>query len=105
MITRRPYALVDIRWLALRASLKYPATRGFGSTGYREADGPAGLFSVYVQTLDGDPGAGNTQTAKLYALVDAMRDRLPEIGEKFFLSTGASVVAECTTRDRGEETT
>jgi hypothetical protein len=32
-----------------------------------------------------------------------MRERLPEIGTKFFLSTGTTVVAECLTRDRGEE--
>jgi len=103
MKTRRPYALIDIHWLPLPASLKYPATRAFGSTGYREADGPAGLFSVYVETLTGAAGAGNVQSAKLYAAADAMHESLPEVGSKFFLSTGPTDVAECIVRDRGEE--
>jgi hypothetical protein len=103
MKIRRPYALIDIRWLPLPASLKYPGTPEFGLTGYREADGPAGIFSVYVKTLDGEPGAGKTQSAKLYALAEELRERLPEIGARFFLSTGTTVVAECVTRDRGEE--
>jgi|GEM_PF-2976504 len=103
MKTRRQYALIEVRWLPLPASLKYPATPGFGLTGYRETDGPAGLFSVYVKTLGGEPGPGNVQSAKLYALAEAMRDRLPEIGAKFLLSTGTTVVAECVTTDRGEE--
>lgn len=103
MKERRPYVLIDIHWLPLPASLKYPATRAFGSTGYREADGSAGLFSVYVETLTGTPGAGKVQSAKLYAGADAMRSALPEIGSKFFLSTGPTVVAECIARDRAEE--
>jgi hypothetical protein len=103
MKERRPYVLIDIRWLPLPSSLKYPAKRAFGSTGYREADGPAGLFSVYVETLTGAPGAGNVQSAKLYAGADSMRSSLPEIGSKFFLSTGPTVVAECIARDRAEE--
>jgi hypothetical protein len=101
--TQRPYALVDVRWLPLPASLRYPTTEAFGLTGYREEDGPSGLFSVYVRTLGGRPGVGVVQCAKLYALVDAMRPRLPEIGKKFMLTAGATVVAECSTRGRGEE--
>ena len=103
MKKRRPYVLIDIHWLPLPASLKYPTKGAFGGTGYREADGPAGLFSVYVQTLTGVPGAGNVQSAKLYAIADAKRSALPEIGSKFFLSTGLTVVAECIARDRAEE--
>jgi hypothetical protein len=103
MTTRRAYALIELRWLPLPAALKYPEMPAFGFTGYRETDGPAGLFSVYVKTLDGEAGAGKVQSAKLYALVDAMGDRLPEIGTRFLLSTGTTVVAEGTTRDRGEE--
>jgi|SRR5579859_3571747 len=103
MKTRRPYALIDIRWMPLPAFLTYPGTQEFGLTGYCEADGPDGIFSVYVKTLDGKPGPGETQSAKLYALAEDLRDRLPKIGEKFLLSTGTTVVAECVTRDRGEE--
>jgi hypothetical protein len=103
MENRRPYALIDIRWMPLTASLKYPGTPGFGLTGYREADGPTGIFSIYVKTLDGEPGAGRMQSAKLYALAEELQGRLPEIGQKFLLSTGTTVVAECMTRDRGEE--
>ena len=66
-------------------------------------DGPAGIFSVYVKTLDGEQEEDKTQSAKLYALVEDVRDRLPVIGEKFLLSTGTTVAAECMTRDRGEE--
>jgi hypothetical protein len=103
MKLRRPYALIDIRWVPLPASLKYPGTPGFGLTGYREADGPTGIFSVYVKTLEGEPGPSTTQRAKLYALMEEMQGRLPEIGGKFLLSTGTTVVAECVARDRGEE--
>lgn len=103
MNTRRQYALIDLRWMPLPAFLTYPGTRGFGLTGYSEADGAGGIFSVYVKTLDGEPGSGKTQSAKLYALVEDLRSCLPEIGEKFLLSTGTTVVAECVTRDRGEE--
>jgi hypothetical protein len=101
--TQRPYALVDIQWLPLPASLQYPTTGAFGLTGYRQEDGPSGLFSVYVRMLGGRPGAGVAQRAKLYALVNAMRPRLPEIGTKFVLTAGATPVAECVTRERGEE--
>ena len=79
MKPRRPYALIDIRWVPLPSSLKYPGTTGFGLTGHREADGPAGIFSVYVKTLDGEPETGRPQTAKLYALVDGMQGRLPGV--------------------------
>lgn len=104
MSNRRPYALVDLRWLPLPTSLHYPATRAFGSTGYREQDGPPGLFSVYVKLLGSvRPGPGVEQPARLYALVDALRERLPQIGTKFMISTGTTVVAECLTLDRGEE--
>jgi hypothetical protein len=89
--------------MPLPASLKYPGTSRFGLTGYRESDGPTGIFSVYVKTLEGEPGVGKTQPAKLYALAEEMQGRLPKIGEKFLLSTGTTVVAECVTRDRGEE--
>ena len=58
MKNRTPYALIDIRWLPLPAFLKYPSTPEFGLTGYRESDGPGGIFSVYLKTLDGEPGAG-----------------------------------------------
>ena len=100
MKERQPYVLIDIRWLPLPASLKYPAMRAFGSTGYREADGPAGLFSVYLETLTGEPGPGNVQSAKLYASAHEKQSTLPEIGSKFFLSMGPTVVAECIARDR-----
>ena len=103
MSSRRPYALVDIQWLPLPASLHYPVASAFGLTGYREEDGLAGLFSVYVRTLGGRPGAGVEQRAKLYALVDAMRPRLPEVGKKFMLTAGTTVVAVCLTRGREEE--
>jgi hypothetical protein len=89
--------------MPLPAFLKYPGTAGFGLTGYREVDGPVGIFSVYVKTLDGEQAAGKMQSAKLYALVEQMEGRLPGIGEKFLLTAGTTVVAECVTRDRGEE--
>lgn len=102
----RFYAIVDINWLPLPASLHYPVTRSFPTTGYREVDGPSELFSVYVTLLsDVQPGPGVVQSARIYPLVDEMRDRLPLVGTKFFLSTGTTVVAECMTQDRGEETT
>lgn len=104
MSVRRPYALVDIRWLPLPASLHYPVVRNFGSTGYREQDGPSGLFSVYVKLLGSvRPGPGVEQKARLYALVEGLQGRLPMIGTRFMLSTGTTLVAECLTRDRGEE--
>jgi len=103
MTERRKYALVDLRWLPLPTSLKYPDAHAFGSTGYREEDGPVGLFSVYVKILGGGrPGAGVEQSAKLYALVEPMDGRLPQIGTKFLISTGTTLVAECVTRGRGE---
>jgi hypothetical protein len=52
MTSRRLYALID--WLTLPVALKYPATRDFGSTRYRDADELEGLFSVYVKMLDGN---------------------------------------------------
>lgn len=103
--SRRPYALVDVHWLPLSGKLKYPETPAFGMTGYRAEEGVAGMFSVYVETLAGRPGAGNVQPARLYALVDAMRERLPVVGGAFFLTAGATVVAKCVTRDRGEDET
>ncbi len=103
MLAPRKYALVDIQWLPLPSWLKYPAGAEFGLTGYREADGPAGMFSVYVKRLGGDLGAGSVQAAKLYALAEAMCDRLPQIGTKFMLTTGSTIVAECSTRSRGED--
>ena len=103
MSERRPYALVSIRWLPLPVGNKYPGTSSFGATGYREGDGPSGLFSVYVKLLDGSPGPGVKQVARLYALVEAMQARLPNIGTNFYLTAGRTVVAECLTKDRGEE--
>ena len=99
----QPYALIEIHWLPLPIHLKYPMTASFALTGYRQTDGPDGLFSVYVRTMAGVPRADQAQPAKLYALANEMRDRLPEIGERFMLSTGATIVADCVTKDRGEE--
>ncbi len=69
MSERRLYALVTMRWRNLAPPRKYPATKAFGTTGYREQDGLAGIFSVYVVPLAGRPGPAVEQTAKVYALV------------------------------------
>jgi hypothetical protein len=99
----RQFAVVEIHWRPLPATLKYPDAKSFATTGYRETDGVSGIFSVYVRALDGEPGAGKVQIARLYALADEMVSRLPEVGMKFCLSTGNTVVAECVTTDRGED--
>lgn len=99
----REYALVEIEWLPLPATLRYPTGSEFAGTGYRQADGPDGIFSVYVKILDGEAAAGGRQEGKLYALVSAMSERLPTVGTNFVLSTGTTVIANCKTRERGEE--
>ena len=98
----RPYSLVDVRWLPLPDSLAYPTRTAFGTTGFREVVGIGGIFSVYVVVESGTAGPGLEQPAELYALVGGMSDRLPEIGSRFFLTTGTTTLAECTTVGRGD---
>lgn len=95
---------MEIRWRDLPPYLHYPTSRAFASTGYREEDGAAAIFSVYLELLDdAHPAAGSTQRAKVYALADSMAQRLPERSRTFVLSTGSKVVAECVAIDRGSD--
>ncbi|WNG15532.1 hypothetical protein [Cystobacter fuscus] len=89
------FALVKVHWLDIISPLEYPSLRKFGTTGYREADGPDGLFSIYVVLLDGQPGPGAEQNARIFALVEEMEDRLPTAGEHFVITAGARPVAHC----------
>jgi hypothetical protein len=102
MKDKKQYALVTLKWLAVDPPLHYPRTKAFGGTGYRESDGPDGLFSVYVVLLNGNQGAGEEQQARLFALVDQMDERLPQPGERFVLTAGAKPVAEAVATARGE---
>jgi hypothetical protein len=89
------FALVKLRWLDIVSPLEYPSRRKFGSTGFREADGPDGLFSIYVVLLDGEPGPGAEQRARIFALAEHMADRLPKAGEHFVVTAGTTPVAHC----------
>jgi hypothetical protein len=98
-----PFSDVELRWRSLPAGLHYPSTPAFALVGFREGDGPAGAFSVYVKRELVVNEAHVPQMAKLYALVSEMRGRLPEIGSRFYLTTGTTIVADCVTLNRGEE--
>jgi hypothetical protein len=103
MPARVPFRIVELRWLSLTPTLHYPLTPAFALAGFREADGPGGTFSVYVKRPEAINEPGVPQPAKLFALADDMQSRLPEIGARFLLTAGTTVVGECIAVDRGEE--
>jgi hypothetical protein len=97
----KPFALVRLKWRELPAGWSYPSGRAIGTTGYRESDGAEGLFSIHVTFVDGERGAGQEETARIFALVEQMEERLPSIGERFVVIAGSQILAEGVTVDRG----
>lgn len=98
-----PFRLVELRWRGLPSRLQYPSTATFALTGFREADGPPGTFSVYVKRSDVANEPGAVQHAKLFAVVEEMQKCLPDVGTRFMLTAGATVVADCVAIDLGTE--
>lgn len=103
MSARVPFRVVELQWRPLPPSLHYPSTPAFALAGFRETRGPADTFSVYVKRAAAINEPGVVQPAKLFALADEMQSRLPEIGDRFLLVAGTTVVADCKVVDRGEE--
>jgi hypothetical protein len=95
------FALVNLRWLDVVPPLQLPRTQAFGTTGFREADGPGGLFSIYVVLLDERPTPERDQQAKVFVLLPQMEERLPKIGERFIITVGIAPVAEAVAVGRG----
>lgn len=57
-------------------------------TAYRRALGPSDLFSVFVRFSDGG-------RARIYAAVESMLERLPELGGTLVLTDGREEIADC----------
>jgi hypothetical protein len=97
----RAFSLVRLKWRVLSPPWKYPQTAAFGATGFREAEGPGDLFSVYVELLEGRPGPGVEQNVRVFALVPGMEPRLPQPGEGFAVTAGNEMVAAGVVIERG----
>ena len=100
MSESKTFVVLDLSWLPMEAPLCLPRSRAFGATGYRDAAGVDGLFSVYV-VLDEEPSAGRSQRARVFALVDPMETELPAVGERFTITSGVTPVAQGRVIERG----
>jgi hypothetical protein len=72
----------------------FPRDKRFACTGFREDEGIEEMFSIMVN-LKGDGDVREASEAELEALVDSMSSKLPKCGERFYITSGKSVVAEC----------
>ncbi len=84
---------VKFRWLQSDA-FPFPRDKIFSCTGFRADESIDEMFSIVVH-LKGDGKVCETTEAELEALVDSMACKLPGIGERFFVTSGGAVVAEC----------
>jgi hypothetical protein len=100
---QRRFALVEVRWTVDASSFPFPRSSQFGGTGYRMRDGVKGLFSVWVEFTDWTGCAKDAKHAKVFALSDEMEFSLPQNGEVFVLTSGATPVAERVVLERGVE--
>lgn len=67
----RKHAVVSVSWLSLPPALTYPIANKFTTTGYREIDGPEGIFSVHLESARFTRRAqlGREMTSRLSSLV------------------------------------
>ena len=89
----RNKVIVDFQWL-VDSSFAFPQDKQFACTGYRACDSPEQMLSIIV-ILSEKQNIPKASEAELHALVDEMRYKLPKRGEKFFITSGLNVVAEC----------
>jgi len=92
------YVIASIKWLqtANEDLIHHLRDNKISITGYRSTDGAAGLFSVVVEFLDvPSNGPRGSKKVKIYALVEDMESRLPDLGELLVLTAGTRPVAEC----------
>ena len=74
-----------------------------GITAYRASIGIEDLFSVFVKFSAPSAASGHWQLAKIYALVESMEPRLPDIGSILILTAGLTPVAEAEIFEQVEE--
>lgn len=105
---KRRFVITDIDWTLDRfqegSGVRYPKAHEIGTTAYREHLGPDDLFSVYIKFIlqEGQESAV-CKRAKIYALVPAMDERLPHVGQRLIITSGFKPVAECVVFEQGEE--
>jgi hypothetical protein len=93
---QRPFTRVHLEWLIPEGAR--PTVTAFGATAYRGDASPTEIFSIYVVT---EPHAADTQSARIFALVPGMDDRLIGPNESLLITSGAKVVARATGIERG----
>ena len=96
---KRPFVVARLRWLT-SAPTNAPTA---GITAYRSWIGPEDLFSVFVKFSTPAEESGRWQSAKIYALVEAMESRVPAVGRTLVLTAGLTPVAEAEVLGQGEE--
>lgn len=64
-----------------------------GLTAYRTECGFDDLFSVFVMFSEPSHRTGHWERAKIFALVDEMESRLPQVGERLTITAGLRPVA------------
>jgi hypothetical protein len=84
---------VDFRWLKTDG-FTFPKDGKFACTGFREDEGINEIFSVIVH-LKNYEEINKAREANIEALADPMSFKLPKCGERFFLTSGPSIFAEC----------
>jgi len=84
---------VDFRWLQT-GDFPFPKDRKFACTGFREDEGIDEMFSIIVH-LTGNEEISRVREADIEALVEPMSNKLPKRGERFYVTSGQFIVAEC----------
>ncbi|WP_017444197.1 hypothetical protein [Gayadomonas joobiniege] len=86
-------SLVKFNWV-IESDFRYPKDSRFFCTGYTGENKADNLFSIVVELVNFDGDARNATEAEIRALSEDMEDFLPKKGEKFFITSGAKIVAE-----------